>query len=30
MVVREITDFGRLVLDHLRAVAQEDLERLAE
>lgn len=30
MVVREITDFGRLVLDHLRAVAQEELERLAE
>jgi hypothetical protein len=30
MVVREITDFGRLVLGHLRAVADEDLERLAE
>lgn len=30
MVVREITNFGRLLLDHLRAVAQEDLERLAE
>jgi hypothetical protein len=29
LVVREITGFGRSLLGHLRAVAQEELERLA-
>lgn len=30
MYVREITDFGRLLLDHLRSVADEEMERLAD
>jgi hypothetical protein len=30
MYVREITDFGRLLLHHLRAVADEEMERLAD
>lgn len=30
MYVREITNFGRMILNHLRSVADEEMERLAD